>query len=331
MVLAFSSPDQIRRAADLLSSGDLVAFPTETIYGLGADARDALAVAKIYALKGRPSFNPLIVHVIDRAAAEEIAVFDARARLVADMFWPGPLTIVLPLHPQSGIDPIVTAGLQTVAVRVPSHPVARELLTVFGGPVAAPSANRSGKLSPTTPAHVVASFGADAPFILAAGGSDVGLESTILDLSSDVPVILRPGAITPDDLSRVLDMMPAIAQTSDDDTAPKSPGMLLKHYAPSIPVRLRAVDVMPGEALLAFGPTQFMGIRGGGFARNLPETQIRNLSEEGDLIVAASNLFRMMHDLDQPVHTGIAVMDVPDVGVGIAINDRLRRAANAKS
>lgn len=325
-----ATPEGVRAAADMLRAGHLVAFPTETVYGLGADARVGAAVAKIYQLKSRPTFNPLIIHVLNRASGEKYAEFDDRARSVADAFWPGPLTLVLPLKPGAGIDPLVTAGLDTVAVRVPAHTVARDLLREFGGPVAAPSANRSGRLSPTTALHVAKDFGADAPFILAGNGVDVGVESTILDLSVDRAVILRPGGVTADDLSSVLGYHPDTVHDGIDETGkPKSPGLLLKHYAPRIPVRLRAVDVWTGEALLAFGSTRFMGVAGGGFARDLPEDRYRNLSESGNLNEAARHLFRMLHDLDRPEHIGIAVMDIPEVGLGLAINDRLRRASRS--
>lgn len=325
-----SSPENILKAAALLGSGGVVALPTETVYGLGADARKGLAVAKVYEMKGRPAFNPLIVHVDSLDKATEYAVFDETARHVAALFWPGPLTLVLPLRANSGIDPLVTAGLDTVAIRVPSHPIARAVLAAFGGPVAAPSANRSGTLSPTTPLHVEAGFGADAPLILASGACDVGLESTILDLTTDTPTILRPGAITADDLAGVLGVTPEYAHVvAGAGDAPKSPGLLLKHYAPRLPLRLRAIDVKDGEALLAFGSITFMGIAGGGYARDLPDDRFRNLSEAGDVIEAAANLFRYLHDLDQTGCAGIAVMDIPNVGIGVAINERLRRAASA--
>lgn len=348
----FTPPDAsgLATAVDVLRAGGVVAIPTETVYGLAADARDDRAVAGIYALKNRPQFNPLIIHVADRAAAEEFAVFDDRARLVADTFWPGPLTLVLPLKkmreahnnplplPGGGqgggqISTLATAGLDTVAIRVPAHKTARELLRLFGGPLAAPSANRSGSLSPTTPLHVAASFGDDAPMILADGPCTVGLESTILDLSVDRAVILRTGALGPDDFASVLGYVPSIYTLplqgggQGGGHTIKSPGQLLKHYAPRTPVRLRAVDVAEDEALLAFGSTKFMGVRGGGDLKTLPEGRVRNLSESGDLVEAAANLFRYLHDLDAVGAARIAVMDIPNVGLGIAINDRLKRAA----
>ncbi len=327
-MLTALSTESLARAAALLAAGDVVAFPTETVYGLGADARVGRAVAKIYEIKQRPSFNPLIVHVKDRLKAEKIAVFNGRARAVADAFWPGPLTLILPLLPGAGIDPLVSAGLDTVALRVPAHPVAQDLLRMFGGPIAAPSANRSGRLSPTSAIHVEQSFGEDAPFILAAGSSMVGLESTILDLTQADPVILRPGGITPHDLAGILGAPPPVTHgVVQDGEAARSPGLLLKHYAPAVPLRLRAVDVQADEALLAFGPTRFMGVVGGGFADDLPDHMIRNLSKTSDLIEAAGNLFRMLYDLEESGAARIAVMDIPAVGIGMAINDRLIRAA----
>jgi L-threonylcarbamoyladenylate synthase len=304
----------------------LVAFPTETVYGLGADARSGHAVAALYALKGRPSFNPLIVHVESVMAAEAIAQFDDRARLLAATFWPGPLSLVLPLRIGGVIDPLVTAGLPTVAVRVPAQKTALALLRAFDGPIAAPSANRSGSLSPTTPLHVASSFGHDAPMILADGPCGVGLESTILDCSGAIPTILRAGAITADDLASILGEKVTTATQPAPDGTVRSPGQMLQHYAPRTPLRLRAVDVIPGEALLAFGPTRFMGVRGGGSLQDLPPGAVRNLSETGDLVEAAANLFRSLHDLDRIGASHIAVMDIPTIGIGAAINDRLTRA-----
>lgn len=339
----FISPDAsgIIQAADMLRSGDLVAFPTETIYGLGADARDGIGVASIFQKKGRPNFNPLIVHVNSREEASLFSVFDSRARLVADTFWPGPLTLILPLKPgQRMIHPLVTAGLDTVAVRVPAHKIARDLIAAVGGPIAAPSANKSGTLSPTTPLHVMSSFGADAPMIIAGGSTRAGLESTILDLTIADPVILRTGSITPDDLAPLLGMTPmVVSEIYDDIGRPKSPGLLLKHYAPRTNIRLRAVDVSTDEAVLAFGPARFLGVRRdtfseqgeGGFARDIiPPERFKNLSETGDLVEAAANLFKMLHELDDTGASCIAVMDIPNIGLGLAINDRLTRAAGAQ-
>ncbi len=317
----------IAEAAEIIKSGGLVGMPTETVYGLAGNARDGAAVAKIYEAKGRPAFNPLIVHVPSAAAAAEIAEMDDRARNLASAFWPGPLTLVLARRADAGISELATAGLDTVAVRVPDHKIARALITAAGVPLVAPSANKSGSLSPTTPSHVADGLGDGANMILADGACRVGLESTVVDLSGDVPFILRPGAITAEEVSRVLGVDVALA--SENDVNPKSPGMLLKHYAPDAPVRLNAIDLEAGEALLAFGSIKFMGVKGGGAAADLPETQIRNLSEDGDLHEAAANLFAMLKDLDRAEHSKIAVMTVPENGLGVAINDRLRRAAQA--
>ncbi len=318
----------IAEAAQIIQDGGLVALPTETVYGLGANALDGQAVARIFAAKKRPSFNPLIVHVADVASAQKIVKMDARALGLADEFWPGPLTLILPKLDTAGISDLVSAGLPTIAIRIPAHKVALALIKKSAVPIAAPSANSSGEPSATTPRHVAKSLGDNAPFILAAGACDVGLESTVLDLSGDVPIILRPGVFTAEDLEPYLgkvDYDLGHKDASKDQV--KSPGQILKHYAPSIPVRLNAVDLEKGEALLAFGSTKFMGIRGGGSAKDLTDTACRNLSEESDLTEAASNLFTMLRDLDMPENKGIAVMSIPGQGLGIAINDRLSRAA----
>lgn len=326
-IIKTASAQSINEAAERLRGGDLVVIPTETVYGLGANALDGKAVAKIFEAKNRPSFNPLIVHVADKHEAEKYAVMDDRAKAVAAQFWPGPLTIVLPRKMDSGISDLVSAGLPTIAIRVPAHLTARQLLKNAGIPVAAPSANASGEPSATTPQHVVDSLGDRAPFILADGACKVGLESTVLDLTGATPAILRPGAISAEDLEPVIG---AVAYEHSETEKPKSPGMLLKHYAPKTPVRLRAVDVEKGEALLAFGSTKFMGVRDGGFAKDLPEDSFRNLSESGDLHEAAANLFSHLRALDKPEHSAIAVMDIPKTGVGVAIWDRLERAARGR-
>lgn len=322
--------DVLQEAAALIKAGEVVAFPTETVYGLGADATNAKAVAKIFAAKGRPSFNPLISHGFDQAQLEEEGIFDSRARALADQFWPGPLTMILPKHPRARICDLTRAGLETVALRVPDHAVALKLIETCGVPLAAPSANRSGTLSPTSPHHVAASL-ADAvppvPLILAGGACAVGLESTVIDLTGREVVILRAGAISAEDIEQYLDESVTYELTPTE--APRSPGQLLRHYAPGIPMRLQAVDVAADEALLAFGPLKFMGIKGGGHARDLPPHQIRNLSEGGDLLEAAANFFAYLRDLDQPEFSKIAVMDIPAIGIGIAINERLSRAAKA--
>jgi L-threonylcarbamoyladenylate synthase len=322
------SEENLNLAAERLRQGKLVALPTETVYGLGADALNDLAVASIFEAKGRPTFNPVIVHVNDRAAAEELVVFNMRARLLAEIFWPGPLTLILPLREDCPVSKLCSAGLPTLAVRCPAHPVARQLIQKLGRPIAAPSANVSGTLSPTTPQHVAESLGEKAGLILAGGKAAVGLESTVVDMTGDIPVLLRPGAITLDDLDMHIGEVRVEIESVGDN--PKSPGQLLKHYAPNTPLRLNAVDVKKGEALLGFGNLRFMGVEGGGFARDLPPHQCMNLSEQGDLHEAAANLFSMLHQLDRSGFKTIAVMNVPETGLGLAINDRLRRAAGAQ-
>ncbi len=325
MVALKEATDQaIAEAARILQTGGLVAMPTETVYGLAANALDGVAVARIFEAKGRPQFNPLIVHVPDMAEAARLVDMDDRARLIATRFWPGPLTMILPRRADCPVSELCSAGLPTLAVRVPSHPVAQKLIRSAGLPLAAPSANRSGSLSPTAPAHVAESLGDRVDLILAAGATMVGLESTVLDLSGTLPLVLRPGSISAEDIAAVLGH--DVPYDFGNHDTPKSPGQMLKHYAPSIPVRMNAVDVEPGEALLAFGSLKFMGIKGGGAAGTLPDHALRNLSEDGDLHEAAANLFRMLRDLDRVDNKRIAVMNIPDRGIGIAINDRLRRA-----
>jgi L-threonylcarbamoyladenylate synthase len=306
-----ASPEAIERAAQLLRAGELVAFPTETVYGLGADAMSERSVAAIFSAKGRPRFNPLIVHVPGLAAAEALAEFDARARRIAAQFWPGPLTLVLRRRSDSPLSLLASAGLDTVAIRAPAHPVAQALLRVSERPVAAPSANRSGRVSPTEAAHVAEELGDAVALILDGGPTPVGLESTVLDLSGEPPTLLRPGAVTLEHLTELLGLIAAPASGR-----PKAPGMLASHYAPALPVRLAATQARPGEALLAFGPNPPPG-----FAETLW------LSRSGDLAEAAANLFTMLRRLDRPSFTGIAVMPIPEHGLGRAINDRLRRAA----
>src|SRR5215204_6147669 len=246
-----ATPDAIAHAARLLREGELVVFPTETVYGLGADATSEAAVAKIFAAKGRPRFNPLIVHVPGLAEAEALAAFDARAREAARRFWPGPLSLVLPRRPASGLALLASAGLDTVALRAPAHPVAQALLRATGRPLAAPSANRSGRVSPTAAAHVLAEFeGAGVALVIDAGACPIGLESAVLDLSGPVPLLLRHGGVT---LEALRDVFPDIEIADAENGAPRSPGRLPSHYAPSLPLRLDARDARPGEALLAFG------------------------------------------------------------------------------
>jgi L-threonylcarbamoyladenylate synthase len=301
----------IARGAALLRAGRLVAFPTETVYGLGGDATNDDAVAAIFAAKARPRFNPLIVHVRDLAEAERLAAFNSPARHAAARFWPGPLTFVLPRQSAAGLSLLASAGLDTVAIRVPAHPVAQALLRETGRPIAAPSANRSGRVSPTEAAHVAEDLGDDVALILDDGPTPVGLESTVLDLSGEGPVLLRPGAVTFEALTELLGTIALPASA-----VPKSPGMLASHYAPGLPVRIAATEARPGEALLAFGPDAPPGF-----------AEVLSLSRSGDLAEAAANLFAMLRRLDRPSFTGIAVMPIPEHGLGRAINDRLRRAA----
>ena len=298
-------------AAAAVRRGELVAFPTETVYGLGADATDDRAVARIFEAKGRPRFNPLIVHFPDRAAIDPFAVFSETAEKLASCFWPGALTLVLPRRPGCRLSLLVSAGLDTVAVRVPAHGGAHRLLQVAGVPVAAPSANRSGGLSPTTAQHVAEDLGDRAAVILDGGRCEIGLESTVLDVTGRAPSILRQGGLPQEEIEAALGTAVSVAGT--EDGAPRSPGMLASHYAPSLPVRSGAARAGPGEALLGFGP----GWPGA----------TRNLSEAGDLVEAAANLFAYLHELDRPDFTGIAVAPIPDEGLGRAINDRLERAA----
>jgi len=305
--------DSIERAADILRAGGLVAFPTETVYGLGADATNDRAVAAIFEAKGRPRFNPLIVHLPDFDQAAGCVEVDGLARAAAERFWPGPLTLVLPRRADTAISYLCSAGLDSLAVRVPGHPVARDLLAAAGRPLAAPSANTSGGVSPTAAAHVADSLGGRVDLILDGGPCAVGLESSVLDLTGERPVLLRPGGIPREELE---DALGPIEENNGEDTAPRSPGRLASHYAPGRPLRLEARDVDPDEALLAFGPAPPAGAR-----------TTLNLSEPGDLVEAAANFFAMLHALDDPRHAAIAVMPIPERGLGAAINDRLRRAA----
>jgi L-threonylcarbamoyladenylate synthase len=298
----------IAEAAAMLRSGRLVAFPTETVYGLGANASDDKAVAAVFAAKGRPQFNPLIVHLPGVVAAMMLVRFDDRAQTLARKFWPGPLTLVLRRKDDCPISLLAGAGLDTLAVRVPAHPIAQQLLAAAGIPLAAPSANRSGAVSPTTADHVAGSLGAAVDLILDGGACRVGIESTVIDLSSDRPTLLRPGGIAAEEIEAVIGPLGAAGKGG----APRSPGMMERHYATERPLRMNATDGRPGEALLAFGP-------------GAPQNAL-NLSAAGDLVEAAANLFAHLHALDRPGVTGIAVMPIPETGLGRAINDRLRRA-----
>lgn len=306
-------PAAITRAAELLRAGGLVALPTETVYGLGADATNAGAVARIFEAKGRPSFNPLISHCADPESAFAHGRFDARARALAEAFWPGPLTLVVPRAPDSAIAELTGAGLPTLALRVPGGAVARRLIAAAGRPIAAPSANRSGSISPTTARHVADSLGDAVDLILDGGPCTVGVESTVIDLSGDRPALLRPGGLPREDLEAAAG--PLVDPAQDPD-APASPGQLASHYAPSARLRLNATDPGAEEALLAFGPDVPAGAK-----------VTANLSPTGDLREAAANLFALLHALDRADVRGIAAMPVPERGLGTAINDRLRRAA----
>lgn len=313
----------IAAAGACLARGGLVAFATETVYGLGADAGNARAVAALYAAKGRPAFNPLIVHVLDLAAAERVAQFHAPARRLARL-WPGPLTLVLRKSADCPVCDLATAGLDTVAVRVPSHPSARAILAAFGGPVVAPSANRSGHVSPTTAAHVLSDLAGRIDMIVDGGPCAVGVESSIVGFARGRAVLLRPGGLSRDALTEALGeplaASPAASLAATPE-APPAPGMLASHYAPRAPMRLEAREVRPGEALLAFGPA-------------LPDAAravaVRNLSPGGDLEEAAANLFAHLRALDALAPTAIAVMPIPNAGLGEAIRDRLARAAAPK-
>lgn len=305
------SPDEggIAQAVAILRQEALVAFPTETVYGLGGDARSDRAVAGIYAAKGRPSFNPLIVHLPDLSAVERIADLGPNARKLAEAFWPGPLTLVLPLRKDAGLSALVTAGLQTVAVRVPAHPLAQQLLRAFGGPVAAPSANPSGRVSPTTAAHVLDGLSGRIAAVLDGGACQVGLESSIV-LADPDPYLLRPGGIPAETIESLLGRPVGTLQAEGKPTAP---GQLASHYAPVAALRLNATDAREGEVLVGFGPVQ----------------GDLSLSPSGDLVEAAARLFGLLREADRLAGPGgrIAFAPVPDAGLGRAINDRLRRAA----
>jgi len=311
-----ATPETIAEAAKRLRAGELVAFPTETVYGLGAEATQDRAVAQIFEAKTRPHFNPLIVHLPDRQSAEQEVAFEASAGRLAEAFWPGPLTLVLPRRTTSEVSLLCSAGLDTLAVRVPASRVAQALLRAVGRPVAAPSANSSGEVSPTTAGHVLASLGGRVPLILDDGPCPVGLESTVVEVRGGRPCLLRPGGITREALEAVAG---PIAE-ADPEAPIASPGLLQSHYAPRLPLRLDARDAAPDEAFLAFG--------------RAPRTQAAaslNLSETGDLIQAAAGLFAALRALDRPGLRAIAVMPVPERGLGEAINDRLRRAAAPRS
>jgi L-threonylcarbamoyladenylate synthase len=316
MLLPEVTPEAIERAAAAIREGRLVAFPTETVYGLGADATNARAVAAVFAAKGRPTFNPLIVHVASLELAGRLGRLTNSAGRLAEAFWPGPLTLVVDKQPACPVAELATAGLATIAVRVPAHPVAQALLAAAGVPIAAPSANRSGHISPTTAQHVGADLGDRVALILDGGPAPLGLESTVVDVTGAEPVVLRLGAVARDDLARVWGR--PVAVIGQETARPASPGMLERHYAPGKTLRLEAREIYVSEALLAFGP-----------AVQHHDGPMINLSPSGDLVEAAANLFAALRALDASDAATIAVMPIPEVGLGEAINDRLRRAARA--
>jgi L-threonylcarbamoyladenylate synthase len=309
-----ATEDAIAAAAVILRDGGLVGLPTETVYGLGADACNGRAVAAIFAAKGRPRFNPLIVHVADADAAARLGRFTGDTRRLAAAFWPGPLTLVMDKQRDCPVADLATAGLSTIALRVPAHAVAQALLRAADRPVAAPSANRSGHVSPTTAAHVAADLGASVAVILDGGPAPIGLESTVVDACGPDTTILRLGGITRPNIEQVLGRPVALSEGEPD--RPASPGMLARHYAPAAKLRLDARDVRGGEAVLAFGP-----------AVPQHDSHAVNLSAAGDLVEAAANLFAALRALDATGAKTIAVMPIPHTGLGEAINDRLQRAA----
>lgn len=304
----------IARASALIRQGELVAIPTETVYGLAGDATNDRAVARIYEAKARPRFNPLIVHVLDRDSAATNAVFGEDAERLAAQFWPGPLTLVMRRRPDCRISRLASAGLDSIAMRAPAHPVARAVLLKSGLPLAAPSANPAGRLSPTEATHVAAMLGDRVAMILDGGPCRYGIESTVVDVSGDNPALLRAGAIAADEIETHLGQ-----RLDAPGSGPaRSPGMQLRHYAPRIPIRIDTDRVAPTEALLAFGPDPLTGA-----------AMTLNLSRTADTTEAAANLFAMLHRLDDPRFTAIAVMPIPERGLGVAIRDRLRRAVQA--
>jgi L-threonylcarbamoyladenylate synthase len=307
-VLSGEDPAAIRAAASLLQDGGLVAMPTETVYGLAADATSGAAVAALYAAKGRPKFNPLIAHVTGTGMAETLAVFNPLARKLAEAFWPGPLTLVLPRTTDCPVSELACAGLETLAVRAPAHPVAQALIQAFGGPLVAPSANPSGGVSPTQAGHVAAGLGERIGLILDGGPCRVGVESTVIGFDGNTPLLLRKGGLAREAIEAITAPLSA-----PDAASPKaSPGMLQSHYAPRARLRLNAVAPEKGEAFLGFGASKNADL---------------NLSPDGDLQEAAANLFAFLRELDAGAVSGIAVAPIPDEGLGEAINDRLQRAA----
>lgn len=312
-------PSDLDLAAELLAQGKLVAFPTETVYGLGADARNDTAVARVFEAKGRPSFNPLIVHVASFEAAAQIVVFDEAAQRLADAFWPGPLSLVLPVRPDAGLSALVSAGLPTVAIRVPAQDLARDLLTRAGRPIAAPSANPSGMISPTTAAHVLSGLEGRIDAVIDDGPCTVGLESTIL--STDPLCQLRPGGLPLSALEACLGQEIKLKDHADAREGPvNSPGQLASHYAPRSRLRMNVERPEPDELMISFGQSQSPNSSRAAY----------NLSANGDLMEAAAALFATLHMADakaQILGKTLAIAPIPDIGLGLAINDRLRRAA----
>jgi L-threonylcarbamoyladenylate synthase len=319
MPLLLPTSETIAQLGKILRAGALAALPTETVYGLAADATNPEAVLKIYQAKGRPRFNPLIMHVPDLITAQQYGQFDEKALKLAAAFWPGPLTLVVPYVGET-IPDLVRAGLPSVAIRVPAHPLMQEVLRATGRPLAAPSANKSGHVSATQASHVANDFGPDLP-ILEGGPSTLGLESTIVDCTTPTPTLLRAGGLPRAEVEGVLGQTLRTFEPSNIEHAVKAPGMLLKHYAPKAKVRLNVTHLEAGEALLAFGDISFLR------ASNIEPSIMRNLSPTQNLPEAALNLFAMLRELDAHTPTAIAVMPIPQEGLGEAIHDRLQRAA----
>ncbi len=300
----------LQRARLAIQAGDIVAFSTETVYGLGADATNNQAVAKIFKTKGRPRFNPLIVHVLNENDAKNLVSWNTAANKLSRAFWPGPLTLVLPRLPGCKVSLLASAGLDTLAIRVPSHNLARKLLSSTDCPIAAPSANKFGRMSPTTALHVDEEFGPELTLILDGGPCALGLESTVVDLTTKRPVLLRPGSITNEEIGTVIGPIATATQHSKI----KSPGMLDRHYAPKASLRLNVNAPVDGEVLVGFGPLA-------------PDGAV-NLSPTGDLLEAATNFFSTLRELDSAGNKKLAIMPIPTSGLGFAINDRLKRAAS---
>jgi L-threonylcarbamoyladenylate synthase len=310
-IIASTTGEAIAQAARRLDEGRLVAFPTETVYGLGGDAANDAAIAAVFDAKGRPRFNPLIIHVTDMDMAQRYVQISDTARRLARAFWPGGLSMVLPRRATCAVSLLAGAGLDTLAIRCPAHPAAQALISALGRPIAAPSANISGAVSPTTAAHVAQSLGGAVDMILDGGPCRAGIESTVVDTSGERPVILRPGAVTQEEIEAVIGKLATTAEAGGH--APRSPGMQERHYAPNCPLRINVTAAEPGEVLLGFGPSA-------------PPDAL-NLSQTGDIIEAAANLFAMLREMEHAGARAIAVMPVPEIGLGRAINDRLRRAA----